>query len=591
MKQNKQIYTFTAVSVMLVMCIVIPLGAGAVVDEEALMVAKTALNDMWHSAAETTKRRSELEQALAQFDTKVANAKRDLSNASDQRKAIRLEVDQRLTLIDAMKEQIAAAQETKDFYQGITETKKQDFVDFVRYLVSKDIAIRESGPSAGGDLLKRILRQSLGESVERQMAQQAILQARQQFFLQVDDLIAEADRVQQELHASANDLSGEISALEKKYGSISTIVLEKKAFIDDSWRQKKLTQDQLAEVANEAAESLSRISGMQASLIKVNDELKDQKVKALRDEMAELTTTLTSLEASRDALKLKDKAMQLIQDSALEALNEAMQAKGTDKKLYKRIEEMQLQRSSKADELEVLQFKNAHTEPPVTSDPAVDTLVQTIAFLDSVLDLMKDGVPQDLAENYVRAKQSARNASDERVILAEQIKDLSAQAATASAAVSAKAGEIDAVASQYTLSDLPPIFLWPVNGRVTAGYLDADYVNVFHVPHRGVDIAIGQGSPVRSVSDGVVYAVHDGGLKGYSYIIIAHRNGYASLYGHVSAFLARQGDIVQAGQVIALSGGAPGTHGAGWMTTGSHVHLEMMKDGKHIDPLTMLPRR
>jgi murein DD-endopeptidase MepM/ murein hydrolase activator NlpD len=80
-----------------------------------------------------------------------------------------------------------------------------------------------------------------------------------------------------------------------------------------------------------------------------------------------------------------------------------------------------------------------------------------------------------------------------------------------------------------------------------------------------------------------------GGEKGYSYILIVHRDGYATLYGHLSSFLVATGDQVKKGQVIGLSGATPGTHGAGPMTTGPHLHFEVIKNGKHIDPLSVLP--
>ena len=130
-----------------------------------------------------------------------------------------------------------------------------------------------------------------------------------------------------------------------------------------------------------------------------------------------------------------------------------------------------------------------------------------------------------------------------------------------------------------------------MSGPITAGYFDLSYEAVFGVPHRAVDIAVPQATPVRSVSDGVVFAFKDGGLTGYSYILIGHRNGYASLYGHVSSSFVKQGDIVSAGQMIGLSGGRPGTRGAGYMTTGSHLHLEITKDGVHVNPTSILPPR
>ncbi len=134
-----------------------------------------------------------------------------------------------------------------------------------------------------------------------------------------------------------------------------------------------------------------------------------------------------------------------------------------------------------------------------------------------------------------------------------------------------------------------PQFNWPVYGRRTAGFKNAEYVQFFGVPHYGQDIAIDQGSPVYAAAEGVVFLVRDGGKTGYSYILIGHRGGYATLYGHVSEALVTAGQEVALGAPIALSGGKPGTHGAGPMTTGPHLHFEVIHAGVNIDPMTVLP--
>ena len=132
-------------------------------------------------------------------------------------------------------------------------------------------------------------------------------------------------------------------------------------------------------------------------------------------------------------------------------------------------------------------------------------------------------------------------------------------------------------------------FGWPVVGALSAHFHQASYHRYFGVPHNGQDIAVPQETSVTAAADGVVFLARDGGAKGFSYILIGHRDGYATLYGHLSSFAVQTGDDVRRGEVIGLSGGQPGTHGAGPMTTGPHLHFEVMKNGVYVDPLSVLP--
>lgn len=133
-------------------------------------------------------------------------------------------------------------------------------------------------------------------------------------------------------------------------------------------------------------------------------------------------------------------------------------------------------------------------------------------------------------------------------------------------------------------------FDWPVEPArgISAHFDDTAYRARFGFAHNAIDIPVDQGSVVRSVADGVVEKVSDQGY-GFNSIVIRHRGGYASLYGHVTEFLVHEGDDVSMGDIIARSGGMPGTKGAGLITTGPHLHLELLHDGTHIDPLPLLP--
>ena len=131
--------------------------------------------------------------------------------------------------------------------------------------------------------------------------------------------------------------------------------------------------------------------------------------------------------------------------------------------------------------------------------------------------------------------------------------------------------------------------IWPVEPLLglSARFMDQEYEQQFGLPHYAIDIPTDQNSVVRAPADGEVVEVADNGL-GYSYLILKHQ-GVVTLYGHVSSFLVQQGQTVQQGDPIALSGGRPGSKGAGALSTGPHLHFETIVNGTHVDPLTLLP--
>ncbi|EKD93001.1 MAG: hypothetical protein ACD_28C00278G0001, partial [uncultured bacterium] len=107
---------------------------------------------------------------------------------------------------------------------------------------------------------------------------------------------------------------------------------------------------------------------------------------------------------------------------------------------------------------------------------------------------------------------------------------------------------------------------WPLSpaSGLTAFFDDSEYVKAFGVAHHAVDIRVTQGSVIFAPADGVVYKVHDTAALddpkaklGYGYLIIAHRKGVMTLYGHISGALVKEGDFVRRGQIIGLTGATP----------------------------------
>ncbi len=94
--------------------------------------------------------------------------------------------------------------------------------------------------------------------------------------------------------------------------------------------------------------------------------------------------------------------------------------------------------------------------------------------------------------------------------------------------------------------------------------------------HEGIDIVADVGTHVHVTGDGVVSYVGQRG--GYGNVVeIDHGFGYSTVYGHLEKALVREGQRVKRGQVIALSGDTG-------LSTGPHLHYEVIKNGVHVNP-------
>ncbi|MBK7630749.1 MAG: M23 family metallopeptidase [Ignavibacteriales bacterium] len=99
--------------------------------------------------------------------------------------------------------------------------------------------------------------------------------------------------------------------------------------------------------------------------------------------------------------------------------------------------------------------------------------------------------------------------------------------------------------------------------------------------HNGNDYSMKENSPIFASSGG--YVVFADYVTNYGYtIIINHPENYITKYLHCSSLLKKDGDFVRQGELIALSGNS------GTESTGPHLHFEIWKDGKPIDPEKVL---
>lgn len=120
-------------------------------------------------------------------------------------------------------------------------------------------------------------------------------------------------------------------------------------------------------------------------------------------------------------------------------------------------------------------------------------------------------------------------------------------------------------------------FLMPVDGTVTSGFGSrSNPMGAGTEFHPGIDIAAGEGTPIRAASSGRVIAAGPEGGYG-NVVVVDNGNGVTTRYGHCSQIFSRVGQTVDAGSVIA----AVGSTGR---STGPHVHFEVRVNDKPIDP-------
>lgn len=194
------------------------------------------------------------------------------------------------------------------------------------------------------------------------------------------------------------------------------------------------------------------------------------------------------------------------------------------------------------------------------------------------------------AQELERQVQELRVRQDRLVALASRLDSVEAAYRRVRELLGAGAGgSAPELPSSMAAADVPPSAAgagrlpdgWPLArpGFVTRRFRRAGGA----AGHPGLDVAVPSGSYVRAIQSGRVLEAGRDSLYG-RFVRLGHEAGYRSLYGHASRLFVSPGDTVERGQVIALSGNSG-------LSTAPHLHVEVEREGRAVDPLRFLRGR
>jgi murein DD-endopeptidase MepM/ murein hydrolase activator NlpD len=119
-------------------------------------------------------------------------------------------------------------------------------------------------------------------------------------------------------------------------------------------------------------------------------------------------------------------------------------------------------------------------------------------------------------------------------------------------------------------------FIWPVEGRSGDGFEDNERKR-----HQGIDIRTSQGTPIKASGAGIV--IYSGNtIKGYgNMVILRHSEEFVTVYAHNQVNLVGERDRIEKGQII-------GKVGQTGRASGPHLHFEIRRNNKPVDPMLYL---
>lgn len=382
-------------------------------------------------------------------------------------------------------------------------------------------------------------------------------------------------------NSTVDQLNNNVKELNQKISSrknrLNEAVIRQKQYLEELHKkqmEKATLANALAILDGQIEESNLKIEDVQIDINLVVLEIEkintDIEIKTQDIEKGEnnLKVILNSLNKEGDKNMLE---VFLLNGNLSEFLNQVKYLEDINQGLDKAVKELEKNKIELEDQLQISKDKN---EKLAKLKVALDEeLIQ--------LEAEKKNKEFILAQTQASEEKYANLVKMEKEEQAKAQKDM----ASLEAQVRQKLAQIEKQKLKFNDNG----FIWPVpQNTITAYFHDPSYPYRYIFEHPGIDISAAQGTPLRAAASGYVAKAHDAGM-GYSYIMLVHGDGLATVYGHVSKISVQENQYITQGQIIGATGAMPGTPGAGNLTTGPHLHFEVRLNGIPVNALNYLP--
>ena len=358
--------------------------------------------------------------------------------------------------------------------------------------------------------------------------------------------------------------------------------------------QKKIYQDKINATQKQAISLKNQISILDNQLAEIRTEIKQKQEQIKETELSISSLQLTITNQSSEIDKRRQQLvvlLQLINQNDNKNYLEVFLLNNNISEFLTQSQYLENLQASLQDNVEKMKLIKSGLE---TQQSDLKNQKQTLANLQQNLISQKQSLSlkQGAKNNLLSETQDAEWKF--QTLLAGAIQEQKAAEAAINSAEKIMRHRLAEKDQQQLLAKLnenggPLILSWPVpKNTITTGFHDQDYPFIRSLgQHPAIDIRVAYGTTIKAPAAGYVGKIHKGGM-GYSYIMLIHRDGISTVYGHVSTISVIEGQYVNRGDMIGRSGGIPGTPGAGSFCTGPHLHFEVRLNGIPVNPISYL---